>query len=807
MSEEAPPVERAFAGSVKTDEDVSTAMMQVINYEEEFNAELGQFLAKNKIAQLGFDYNVTAIMGPQSSGKSTLLNLLFGTSFRTMDAHQGRYQVTQGVWLGRDDARGIVVMDLEGTDSRERGEDAASFERKSALFALALAEVLIVNIWTQDVGRFNAANLSLLKTVMELDLQLFFSSDVSADQERSPRRQGHKTKLLFVLRDHVATPLERLESTLRTDVDNIWNSISKPEAAAGTEVADYFDLEFFALPHKVLMEKEFIEQAQALRRQFIEGDMFLDEYKRNVAADGFATYADSVWGTIRENKELDIPSQKEMLAHVRCEQIARDAIDAAEAKLAPLAEALKQSDVGIVETVPELFKQLQSICNDALQLYDDGAYRYSKKVAQLKGQDLREKLGNDSKAIFDAQIAIASDNALKSLEKRLFNRKASTKQGGSVAPWDNWGTVSEEARKAVLDDFDAATACDAVEDSDANVGEHPLAFATGSVVLARKRLVSSLDVELSRATEDAKAKAREFCLQTFQESFKPNLISVLEKPSEDIWDRTSEVTAVSWELTKTKSQSVFGTEGLGLEGDELEAELEDQLKPECLERTIRDIEDVIGTPSTFLHRMTKRFDDLFRFDERGVPRSFGPNEDLETLFMSAREEAEKLTDLLGEIKLSGPLTVLRETTRSLGGDSSSPRKIFEAHHKLDLREKLHRQAGAVFMEARRAQEAAKITTRIPIWLFVMLIVFGWNEIMAVFRNPVLLMLCLVFGPLAYVLYASGNATVLVPAVRAMVAPFVQQAQQYVDNIGVPPIDGPPPPVTANGPGTDESKNT
>lgn len=84
------------------------------------------------------------------AGKSTLLNHLFGTNFREMDAFKGRYvltsltchinltqlkrpwcdvlifrsQTTKGIWMAR--CTGIepctIVMDLEGTDGRERGE-------------------------------------------------------------------------------------------------------------------------------------------------------------------------------------------------------------------------------------------------------------------------------------------------------------------------------------------------------------------------------------------------------------------------------------------------------------------------------------------------------------------------------------------------------------------------------------------------------------------------------------------------------------------------------------------------------------
>lgn len=62
----------------------------------------------------------------------------------------GRHQTTRGIWLARSGKlpRPVtLVMDLEGSDGRERGEDDNSFERQSALFALAVADVLLVNMF------------------------------------------------------------------------------------------------------------------------------------------------------------------------------------------------------------------------------------------------------------------------------------------------------------------------------------------------------------------------------------------------------------------------------------------------------------------------------------------------------------------------------------------------------------------------------------------------------------------------------------------------------------------------------------
>lgn len=145
---------------------------------------LSKYLSLENVTHAGFNYHLISVFGSQSTGKSTLLNYLFGTQFSVM-SEQERRQTTKGIWLSKNKNEGtgtsdessrmapnILVMDVEGTDGRERGEDQ-DFERKSALFALATSEVLIVNIWEHQVGLYQGANMGLLKTVFEVNLQLF----------------------------------------------------------------------------------------------------------------------------------------------------------------------------------------------------------------------------------------------------------------------------------------------------------------------------------------------------------------------------------------------------------------------------------------------------------------------------------------------------------------------------------------------------------------------------------------------------------------------------------------------------------
>lgn len=52
----------------------------------------------------------------------TLLNLLFDTKFEILDSQRGRMQTTKGIWMAHNKPGNILVFDIEGTDSKERGE-------------------------------------------------------------------------------------------------------------------------------------------------------------------------------------------------------------------------------------------------------------------------------------------------------------------------------------------------------------------------------------------------------------------------------------------------------------------------------------------------------------------------------------------------------------------------------------------------------------------------------------------------------------------------------------------------------------
>lgn len=53
--------------------------------------------------------------------------------------------------------------------------------------------------------------------------------------------------------------------------------------------------------------------------------MFQPQYSKRVPADGLHVYAEAIWEKIMTNKDLDLPTQQELLAQFRCEEIANAA--------------------------------------------------------------------------------------------------------------------------------------------------------------------------------------------------------------------------------------------------------------------------------------------------------------------------------------------------------------------------------------------------------------------------------------------------------------------------------------------------
>lgn len=54
--------------------------------------------------------------------------------------------------------------------------------------------------------------------------------------------------------------------------------------------------------------------------------VFKPEYHKRIPADGYHIYASNIWDKVLTNKDLDLPTQQELLAQYRCDEIANVSI-------------------------------------------------------------------------------------------------------------------------------------------------------------------------------------------------------------------------------------------------------------------------------------------------------------------------------------------------------------------------------------------------------------------------------------------------------------------------------------------------
>lgn len=109
-------------------------MEQIIDEFGNISPNLDLHLKNLNLYKAQLDYNMISIIGVQSSGKSTLMNNLFNTKFQTMNRTIGRQQTTKGIHAATNKSGKILLFDIEGSDSRERGDSDALFREKISSF-------------------------------------------------------------------------------------------------------------------------------------------------------------------------------------------------------------------------------------------------------------------------------------------------------------------------------------------------------------------------------------------------------------------------------------------------------------------------------------------------------------------------------------------------------------------------------------------------------------------------------------------------------------------------------------------------
>ncbi len=261
------------------------------------------------------------------------------------------------------------------------------------------------------MGRHTASNYGVLKTVFEMNLKLF--------------QQECAKKILIVLRDFDESDEVRdaIFELILKDIFNIWKDIKKPEKFKDYSPDKFFEFEFITLPHKYYFEEKFVKEVTEIRKRLIpNSNIYLFNHvakEKTVPIDGLSIYSRQIWTDIISNKDLNIPSQKEMLANYRCNEIKDMALQQCQMDIESFQ---MDSSAKILENFKE---RCEKIANQVLNEYDETAKNYIKHVYEEVRRHLNSQLSQKMYVCFDNQakklILMFQKNMRIELEKDLKN--------------------------------------------------------------------------------------------------------------------------------------------------------------------------------------------------------------------------------------------------------------------------------------------------------------------------------------------------------------------------------------------------
>ncbi|POW08582.1 hypothetical protein PSHT_09496 [Puccinia striiformis] len=708
----------------------------------------------------------------QDSG--TLLNRVFGTTFDVMNEAERR-QTTKGIWMCKGKDMDVLVMDVEGADGRERGEDQ-DFERKAALFSMASSEVIIVNMWEHQVGLYQGANMGLLRTVFEVDLALFQANKA---KHRSPTAVCDKTHLLFVIRDHVgSTPLSNLENTITTDLSRIWDTLVKPEGTESSKITDYFDLTFTALSHKVLQPDNFDREVESFRQRFVDKThpnyVFKPIYHKRIPADGLAQYMSGIWDAVVSNKDLDLPTQQELLAQFRCDEIAATSFDQFTILIQPLKTKMESGK--LVDELGAKMLEARQTCleielswnnrkqqftDEALLLatFDLAASRYHPGVYQRKRIEFMTKMNSSLSPLFLAQLKTLSKSIIKKFQAELIHE---LKTGSGARDFKEVvGSQMQTAQK----EFE-----DGVKSQARRI--HKIDFQDCVVLLdatdwTYTEELSQLVEDLTNISNQCKVDEMKKLLTSIEKEMKRETSEVVElamsQQKIEMWDTVLSGFQDSLDRAKTKYHANCTEE-------------DDEKTKEIISRkgwiSLRNKIDEQTVDATLLVKLKLAFEERFRYDTVGVPRVWKPEDDIDGAFRTAREAVSTpIRNFLyrGNIDVATLALIpiyaaIQPVEKSLEScipstnptlelddvdlaeyDFDGSRLILSGIKQTELSNRLKKESDAYYLEAKRSLVSS--ISQIPYWMYAVIAILGWNEFLAVLKSPVYFatILILTFG--------------------------------------------------------------
>lgn len=175
-----------------------------------------------------------------------------------------------------------------------------------------------------------------------------------------------------------------------------------------------------------------------------------------------------------------------------------------------------------------------------------------------------------------------------------------------------------------------------------------------------------------------------------------------------------------------------------------------------------------------------------------------PEDDIDGAFKSARDSTVALIPLYSKISVTDPSLEVSLAPNSESADTSLDPEgefdfpdtltILSETKKLDIEQRFRKDADAYYVEAKRSTVSS--VASIPLWMYGVLVVLGWNEFMVVLFNPLYFAMLAVLGATGYIILQLGLLGPIIQISRKVIAEAKQIATDKLREAFAPPPEQP-----------------
>ena len=409
-----------------------------------------------------------------------------------------------------------------------------------------------------------------------------------------------------------------------------------------------------------------------------------------------------------------------MLAGLRCNELKIEAIKEFQIKIQSIG---KQIGKIFVTDLGRLFGEL---FDETLRAYDEHGSDYFEATYRQIRDELCRFLFDHSKDLFNAQMKFIVNASIQKI-KDLFSSRFSSGQAAEF-----FSEAINEIESTIRDEFIANENSIIVEGSSWDITEYQEEiekFLLEKIEGERNRQLYLLDKEIE---------------SKFTGKFTAEVWKILEGSMDyNIWDKLKGLQEATMEPIQLKSETTLRS--LGKSNAEFQIYIH-QIKVKCIEVIRAKIDKFIKNLEEFL---TKKFNNLFNKDSKGIPRD-PKSTNYEEVFSTSKS---KVLPILDQFKY-----FLLTPDWDLTDDNNHEELLGEENFE-KIMDNFLKDAERTYKDALHIKEFGYNRGGLPKWCILLMMVLGWNEFMWILTSPIILYPVMFIGSIIALLFSMGLGAV------------------------------------------------